>query len=171
MPPKRSPVDLRLHMDRRLSFGGPMIFVHAPSDFCKSADIVACFVEQGGRFLMLLRQDHKPAGNLWGLPAGKADEGEGLRAAMCRELAEETGLSLDGPALSRPLAVCVRHQGRDFEYHMFSAHLDGRAEPAICLNPDEHKAWRWVTPAEALALPLIHDQAACTRLFFGLDET
>lgn len=56
--------------------------------------IVGCFLEYNGKFLILLRQSHKPNGNTWGLPAGKVEENENERDAVVREVYEETGYKL-----------------------------------------------------------------------------
>lgn len=142
-----------------------MIFREAPADFKKKLDVVGCYVQHGGRFLMLHRHAHKSNGNTWGLPAGKRDGGESLSVAMQRELREETGIDVPESSLMFFDTVAVRHAGPDIEYHMFSVSLPER--PIVRLSVSEHQDFRWVTPAEALSMPLVHDQDDCIRLFFG----
>jgi 8-oxo-dGTP pyrophosphatase MutT (NUDIX family) len=48
-------------------------------------------VRQGNRFLLVHERKH---GQLWYLPAGRAELGENLIAAACRETLEETGISI-----------------------------------------------------------------------------
>ena len=48
-------------------------------------------VRHGDRFLLVHERKH---GELWYLPAGRAEMGEDLIAAACRETLEETGISI-----------------------------------------------------------------------------
>ncbi len=143
-----------------------MIFQQPPVDFKKEIDVVGCFVLWSDRFLLLHRHEHKTNGGKWGLPAGKRDANEDLSHAMVRELQEETGIVIRKSSLTPRGSVFVRHAGRDFVYHMFSIELSG--EPPISLSPTEHQAYRWVTPEESFVLPLVHDQAECTKMMFGI---
>ena len=52
--------------------------------------VAGCFLEYGGRFLILHRRSEKSQGGKWGLPAGKVDKGETDKDAVIREVAEET---------------------------------------------------------------------------------
>lgn len=67
-----------------------MIHTTRPPDFNPKFEVVSCFVEYKGKFLLLLRQDHKSAPNMYGVPAGKVEEGETVHDTMVRELREET---------------------------------------------------------------------------------
>lgn len=59
--------------------------------YTRAMRIVGCFLEFNAKFVILLRHPNKPAGNYWGLPAGKVEVGESDEAAAARELFEETG--------------------------------------------------------------------------------
>ncbi|MBI5061206.1 MAG: NUDIX hydrolase [Candidatus Aenigmarchaeota archaeon] len=63
-----------------------MIFKIKPKDFNPRFDIVSIFYERDGKFLLLHRLDNKPQGNMWGVPAGKVENGESLEEAMLRGL-------------------------------------------------------------------------------------
>jgi 8-oxo-dGTP diphosphatase len=77
-----------------------MIHKERPQNFNSKFDVVSCFVEYNGEILLLHRQDYKPEGNTWGLPAGKVDSGENFLESMVREIQEETGFVLPSSQLS-----------------------------------------------------------------------
>ena len=144
--------------------GVRMIFKEKPADFDKRFDIVGCFLEHDGRFVLLHRHPHKANGGKWGLPAGKREEGEDIAAAVLREVKEETGLELRESAVHHFDSVYVRDGAFDIEWHMFFARVEGR--PDIKVNPYEHAAFAWASPAEALEMNLIHDLAESIELFY-----
>jgi ADP-ribose pyrophosphatase YjhB (NUDIX family) len=55
--------------------------------------LVACIIYQGERVLWMKRA-HKPYAGSWAIPAGFMEQGETVQQAACRELREETGISL-----------------------------------------------------------------------------
>ncbi len=142
-----------------------MLFSHPPSDFKPGAHVVSCFVEHDGHILLLYRQDHKPYGNYWGVPAGKVDPGEEHIPAVIREVFEETGIRLHSGEVMTLRTVPVRYPDSDFWYHMFKTRFETR--PAVQLNPKEHKEYRWVKPLEALTMPLILDEDTCISMEYG----
>jgi 8-oxo-dGTP diphosphatase len=72
---------------------------------------VAAAVIRGvdGRILIARRPEDKHQGGLWEFPGGKVEEGEGVRAALDRELEEELGIR---PQAARPL-IQIRHDYPD----------------------------------------------------------
>lgn len=143
-----------------------MLFREPPPDFVKGVDVVGCYLEHEGRIALLHRLPGKSSGDSWGLPAGKAEPGESLPEAMVREIREETGIEIPASTLTSHESFFVQHPGRQFIYHTFSASLDAR--PDIVLHPDEHHDYRWVTPRDALELPLVSDQDECIRIHYGI---
>ncbi|MFZ2682024.1 MAG: NUDIX hydrolase [Patescibacteria group bacterium] len=143
-----------------------MIFQEAPKDFNKEIDVVGCYVQHDGKFVLLHRQPHKTNGNKLGLPAGKVDPGETIHRAMSREIKEETGLDISEEDLEHIGTVFVRNEGHDIGYHMFIARLS--TQPEIIVNLKEHQAYVWVSPIEALKLDLIHDLDECIKTYYEL---
>ncbi len=143
-----------------------MLFSDKPVDFKAEITVVGCYVEHDGRIVLLRRHPNKRSGDRWGLPAGKTEVGETLRQAMVRELREETGISVAGDSLQERETWYVELPDRSFEYHTFSLALD--EQPAVELHPDEHHEYRWVTPEEALQMPLVPDQDGCVRARYGI---
>jgi 8-oxo-dGTP pyrophosphatase MutT (NUDIX family) len=103
-------------------------------------------VRQGasGPEVLLLRRPPRRGGGEHPV-TGKADPGEAPRACAEREAFEETGLRGD----LVDLRYAHRYQGRKgpFEEHAFLLRV-GEAAPALS---DEHVAFRWAPPADALA--------------------
>jgi 8-oxo-dGTP pyrophosphatase MutT (NUDIX family) len=125
--------------------------------------IAGCFLEHDGKFLILLRQSHKPHGKTWGLPAGKIEAGETEQDTAMREVREETGYTLKQSELV--------HIG-DFtfgpvaeQYHMTVYRVSLPHVFDIVLDSNAHSDHRWVTPEECYALPnLIPDFHELLRL-------
>lgn len=138
-----------------------------PSDWREPAlEIVGCFFEHEGKHLLLLRQDAKPQGGTWGLPAGQVEKGESNLAAMGRELEEETGYSALSDELKFWKTLFVRFPEFDFSYHLFSLQLVQPHE--VKLNELQHKDFKWVTPVDSFEVNLIPGQAECSMLFYSL---
>ena len=81
---------------------------------------------------------------LWEFPGGKLEPGETPRAALMRELAEETGWR---PARASALPA-LRHAYPDFPVTLHPFLCEGPAEPRTAL------AWGWFTRAELARLPM-----------------
>src|SRR5262249_18470213 len=143
-----------------------MIHLSPPADFNPKFEVVSCFLERNGTFLLLRRHDHKPQGGTWGAPAGKVGENESPVSAMVRELREETGILVSENDLKLEEKLYVRYEDYDFTYYTFR--LAAPSDQAITLNPEEHTEYAWVTPEASLALPLIQDMDECIRLFYKL---
>ncbi len=141
-----------------------MIYLEAPENFNPRFEVASCFCEYGGKFVLLHRQDYKPEGGTWGMPAGKIDFGEPLFDAIIREIKEETHLKTSLESLSYLRQVFVRYPDYDFVYHIFRSTLD--REPKVKINLKEHKAFRWVAPAESLSMNLIGGLDECIKLFY-----
>ncbi len=100
--------------------------------------------------LLLVRRGREPARGRWSLPGGRVEWGETLRAAVEREVAEETGL----------VAVCGELIGwverLDAAHHFvildFGVSIVGDTRPRA---GDDASDARWVTPAELHSLPLV----------------
>jgi 8-oxo-dGTP pyrophosphatase MutT (NUDIX family) len=143
-----------------------MIFRERPLNFKSKFEIVSCYLEYNGDILILHRQDHKPEGNTWGLPAGKVDKGEDIKMAMLREMEEETGITKQTNELKFLETVYVKYPEYDFIYHMFKVVINSR--PDIRLSSSEHKGYRWSSPSDVLKLPLVRDLDECIKIsYFG----
>jgi 8-oxo-dGTP pyrophosphatase MutT (NUDIX family) len=142
-----------------------MIHQTRPKKFNPKFEGVGCFFEYNGKIVLLHRQSHKPEGNTWGIPSGKKKKNETINKAMLRELYEETGYPARFSELSHFKEIFVKFPSYDFIYHIF--HLQLGILPKVKINPDEHKAFTWATPDNALKMNLIEDLDNCIKLFYG----
>ena len=142
-----------------------MYYRERPEGFDPKIEVVGCFVQHNDEIILLLRQDHKPQGNTWGIPSGKIDDGEDPKITVQRETEEETGLRIPEDEIFFHSTFYVRYDDYDFIYHVFSAKLDNKFE--IAINELEHKDAIWISPVKALDLPLIEDLDGCIKIFFG----
>lgn len=144
-----------------------MIFLTEPEGFNNKFDIVSCLCERDGKILILLRQDYKPQGNMWGIPAGKVDNGEELLTALERELREETGMTPPKDKFEFVTKFYTRYPEYDFIFHIFKAKIDGSAE--VTINPAEHKEYKWFTTQEVLNLSnSMEDLDKCIKYCYKL---
>lgn len=141
-----------------------MIYRTIPKTFNPQFEVVSCFFEYDGKILLLYRQNKKPQGDRWGVPAGKIDNGEAKIEAMVREIKEETSFSIPPGNLKYLSKVYIRHSDYHFVYHMFYTMLDSR--PTVVINPNEHKDFTWVFPFRAMRMSLVPDLNKCLKSFY-----
>jgi len=133
-----------------------------PENFDPKFEVVSCFVEYQEEILLLLRQDHKPQPNTWGVPAGKVDEGETIYKAMKREGDQETKIDLwDAKYIE---TLFVRYPEYDFIYHMFSKKFEEK--PPVTINTQEHKEYMRKDRKEALKMDLIQGLDECITMTY-----
>lgn len=99
-----------------------------------------------GRILMTKRAPEKSRSGMWEITGGSKQAGETAEHAACRELYEETGITVT----EEQLIPC----GTDRSVHWFFKHFAVYAdepETGIRLQPHETVDYRWVTSAELLA--------------------
>lgn len=144
-----------------------MIFDKAPEDYIPTFEVAGCILRVGDTFLLLHRNKEKSEGAKWGVPGGKVDPGETHRAALVREIAEETGILIleSQPMYHRRLQV--RHDRHDFIYHLYSYRFVDGLTPPVLLNPNEHQAFAWATKDEALTYNLVGDVDECIRIVYA----
>jgi 8-oxo-dGTP pyrophosphatase MutT (NUDIX family) len=135
-----------------------------PKGFSSPLRVVSCFCEQDGKFLLLHRQDNKPHGDTWGLPAGKLESSESPKCGLLREIAEETGIiaPIDKVVFFKKLFIV--NSDEDFVFYIY--HFSITQKIKIVIREQEHKGFAWVTPSQALRMNLIEDLNICIKLYF-----
>ncbi len=107
--------------------------------------------------VLLIQRGREPNKGLWSLPGGLVDVGESLTAAVVREVAEETGLTVQpGPFIATFEPIVRDAQGRvRFHYVVldYLAYYQG-GEPHA---GDDAAGIGWFTLAEMAALPMMAD--------------
>ena len=104
--------------------------------------------DESRRFLLQRRPDHKHHGGLWEFPGGKVENGENPRFALCREIAEELGITIEPQAL-RP--ALVADEGLDKAVVLILYSADCWAGE---VTPLDDQQWGWFSLDEAAELPM-----------------
>lgn len=134
-------------------------------DFNTQVSVSTCFIEMhGGKFLVLQRGKAEDQPGTWCIPGGKVESGESAKAAVAREVQEETGIALVSASISHRLTRFVRIPGWDYDLHVF--HVNLPVPPKVAINPREHSTHLWVTPAQAKKLSLIAIQREIIELVY-----
>jgi len=142
-----------------------MLYLDKPNVFRPEFEAVGCFLDYDGEFVLLHRNNNKSQGNTWGIPSGKVNKNEDLLSAMVRELFEETNIQLDHCQINFFTKTFVKYSDLDFVYYIFYSKL--KCKPKIEIEPNEHNDYRWVSPKDALKLPLVQDLDECIKLYYS----
>jgi 8-oxo-dGTP pyrophosphatase MutT (NUDIX family) len=82
----------------------------------------------------------------WDLPGGHLNVSETFEAGLAREIAEETGLTIEIDRL-----LCANKAPGPYMQLIFACRLSGEVRDAT-LQAHEHADWRWATRAELIQL-------------------
>jgi 8-oxo-dGTP diphosphatase len=116
---------------------------------------------------LLTRRNVMPFKGAWCLPGGHIDPGETARAAVIREVAEETGL-----VFADPQYLCYSDEiFPEFNFYAVALAFYGTASGTISLTPDEVQESGWFSLEEALSMPLAFNHAEIVRSYAHLMQT
>jgi ADP-ribose pyrophosphatase YjhB (NUDIX family) len=119
-------------------------------------------VVRRGDEILLIRRGRGAAVGQWAIPGGRVEFGEGLKAAVAREVREETGLDV---RVGRFLGWAERMGDDPAPYHYVI--LDFAAEPvdptAIARAGDDADDVAWVPTNAIETYPLVAGLAAFLR--------
>lgn len=105
------------------------------SNMSKQAAGVFFYSKSTGRYLYLLRSDHRSP--TWSIPGGGIEQDEALFSAIARECREEMNFNIDDLKLI-PIQKFVNG---NFVYHTFFCEVDDEFMPIL---NDEHIGYAWV---------------------------
>jgi phosphoglycolate phosphatase-like HAD superfamily hydrolase/8-oxo-dGTP pyrophosphatase MutT (NUDIX family) len=114
------------------------------------ATVGALLHDGAGKVLMI--RTHK-WGHRWGIPGGKIERGERSVEALRREMLEETGLAIDDVRFAL-VQDCIDSPEFQRAEHFLLLNYVARAEPGEVRLNEEAQEFRWLAPADALALDL-----------------
>jgi 8-oxo-dGTP pyrophosphatase MutT (NUDIX family) len=143
-----------------------VIYLKKPKKFNSIFEVVSCFFEKDGKILLLHRQDYKPQGNTWGVPAGKVETNEDPLNAMLRELEEETGYKVISNTFKLTKTIYVKYPEYDFIYHIYYLPITENCD--VKIDSKAHKDFKWTTPKEALDMNLIQDLDTCIKIQYKI---
>ncbi len=113
--------------------------------------VAAIVFDDVGRVL-LIERGRPPGVGLWSVPGGRVELGESLTAAVAREVAEETGLTVEvGPLVEVVERVTATDDGT---YHYVILDYLAWATAGTPIAADDARAARFVDAAELATLPL-----------------
>lgn len=129
------------------------VFDERPHDFQPQVEVGSCFLEIGGKILLLQRATGKLEEERWGLPAGKIEIDETTKKGAIRELFEETGIEVTDLTLVHFLKTFyIRKSEIDYLFHLFKVELN--EIPGVKLS-SEHQDYKWVTMQQAQKMDLM----------------
>lgn len=101
--------------------------------------VCCALIEQNDRVLVAQRPAHKHLGGEWEFPGGKVENDESPAEALCREITEELGCTIEIVAPLPP----VRHDYPNCPIEMYPFVARLTADSATP-HPHEHSALKWL---------------------------
>jgi 8-oxo-dGTP diphosphatase len=117
--------------------------------------------------VLLIRRSNPPRQNEWSLPGGKVDVGEALRAAVLREVREETGLDIEIVALIDVAELVPGSDAGAEAKHYVLVDFSARVLKGEAVAASDAAEARWFSLTEIEALPLWSE----TRRIIALSAT
>jgi 8-oxo-dGTP diphosphatase len=102
--------------------------------------------------VLLIQRANPPKRHEWSLPGGRVEFGEPLRAALLREIREETGLEIEIVALADVAELIAEASDGGGHYVLIDFSARALSDEAIAAS-DALDA-RWFSTGELAALPL-----------------
>jgi 8-oxo-dGTP diphosphatase len=117
--------------------------------------------------VLLIRRSKPPRQNKWSLPGGKVEFGETLRAAVTREVREETGLAIEIVGLIDVAELVLDRAAGAEDKHYVLVDFCARVRPGDVVAGSDAAEARWFSVAEIDTLSLWNE----TRRIIALSST
>lgn len=140
-----------------------MVYEERPNDFSPTYEVINCFIETKGEFLVFLRQDNETRSGLWGMTTTTFAPNEDRNKAFTRAVFEETGCELQFNASAYKKTVFIRHPECDFVSHIY--HLQLEKKIPVKINPKESKQFFWIKYWKVMKMPLVPDLRTVIGLY------
>ncbi|MFA6307914.1 MAG: NUDIX domain-containing protein [Patescibacteria group bacterium] len=102
---------------------------------------VHVFLNKDNKLLLLKRKNTKVFDNMWSVPSGRLNSGEGILKAIIREIKEEVGVDIKVEDLSEPLFMHHKDERGERVYVFFICH-NWQGEPEN-LEKDKCEKIEW----------------------------
>lgn len=102
--------------------------------------------------VLLAKRGNQNGYGLWSFPGGHVENGEALRDAALRELAEETGVNAEIVKLLDTIDIIHRDPGGEIEAHFILSVFLGNWIGGEAIADSDASDVRWVTATEATQL-------------------
>ncbi len=126
---------------------------------------VGAIVHDDGKVLLELR-NHEPFKNCWCIPGGHIDFGEQVEESLCREVKEETGLTVREYRFFNYYTEYYK----DLNWHAVALVFLVKAEGEPVIQEKEVKEIRWFLREEISPLPLAFEHRRILDDFFSMND-
>ena len=142
-----------------------LLYHEKPSDFPLDMRVSEGIIEHDWKILLVQRSQHCSSPNTWSGPGWKLDPGEDNEMALIRELIEEIWIDVSTYPKKILFQKYFYFLEKNIEIHFYKIHCAHK--PKIILN-NEHQAYAWVRPIEALEMHLTEDFDAILQEIYSL---
>lgn len=137
-----------------------------PCGFSPEAEAVGCYLEIGGKLLLLQYSAMKIHVGKWDVPGGKLEKDETPEQGAVRELFEETGIDISASCIECILTLYIRKQEPVIDYIYYLFRVSFQYTPSVILS-SEHQHYLWASTMDLKELPLVGRAEEVLELYYA----